>query len=218
MLVIRDVFIQTSASYLWLSPAIHVATVVLIISIFRYGRRLGEITNAYFGILFLFVAFGNHIAMTENYGLVVITGNVVQIAAVGLFWFWDILESRNEYVFTRLPMWRYWVVPLALLAFWSPVNADLSPNLDPMLFLTSSFGVMFCPTTPVAIAILTLIYPRVNKYVLGVTSFVGLLIGAFNAVSLFIMPGYSLWNFVMHIPLISLSLYGLLIERMVRDK
>jgi len=217
MLVIRDVFIQTSASYLWLSPVVHVTTILLIISIFLYGRRMGRITDAYFGILFLFMAFGNHIAITESYGLVVITGNLVQIAVVGLFWFWEVLKSQNVYVFKRLPLWRYWVIPFAILAFWSPINADLSPNFSPLLLLTSSFGVMFCPTTPVVIAILTLIFPRVNNFVLRVTSFVGFLIGLFNAISLFTMPGYSLWNFILHIPLISISLYGLIIARMVRN-
>lgn len=217
MLVIRDVFIQTSTSYLWLSPVIHITTIMLIISIFLYGRRIGRIANAYFGILFIFMALSNHIAISENYGLVVITGNMAQIVVVSLFWFWDVLKSQNVYVFKRLPLWRYWVIPFAVLAFWSPINANLTPNFSPLLFLTSSFGMMFCPTTPVVIAILTLIFPRVNKYVLGVTSFVGLLIGAFNAMSLFIMPGYSLWNFILHTPLISISLYGLFIARTVRN-
>lgn len=213
MLVIRDVFIQTSVAYLWLSPAIHVAIIILFFSLYRWGQRIGGIANAFFGILFLFLAFGNHIAVTENYGLVVITGNLVQIVVVGLFWFWDIFKSRNVYVFSRLPLWRYWVIPFAFLAFWSPITPDLHPDFNPLLLLTSSFGVMFCPTTPVILALLTLIYPKVNKYVLIVTSFVGLIIGVFNAMSLFIMPGYSLWNFILHIPLISISLYSLLITR-----
>jgi hypothetical protein len=78
-------------------------------------------------------AFSNHIAITENYGLVVITGNVVQIAVVSLFWLWDVLKSENVYVFNSLPLWRYWVIPLAILEFWSPINADLSPNFSPQL-------------------------------------------------------------------------------------
>lgn len=145
------------------------------------------------------------------------TGNVVQVTIVGLFWIWDTFKARNEYLFQKLPVWRYWVVPLAFLAFWSPMNPDLSPNLNPLLLLTSSFGVMFCPTAPVVIAILTLIYPRVNKYLLGVTSFVGFLIGIFNAMALLLMPGYSLWNFILHIPLISISLYGLVIPRIIKN-
>jgi len=216
MLVIRDVFVQTSVAYLWLSPVIHVATIILIIAIFRYGRKTSRIADAFFGALFLFIAFSNHIAITENYGLAVITGNVVQIAVLGLLWLWDAWEPRNAFVFQRLPLWRYWVVPFAILAFWSPMNADLSPSFNPLLFLTSSYGVMFCPTTPVVVALLTIIYPRVNRYVLGATSFVGFIIGLFNAISLLIMPGYSVWNFVLHLPLIFISLYGLLIARIVK--
>ena len=217
MLVIRDVFLQTSVAFLWLSPLIHVATIMLIVAIFRYGRRAGRIADAYFGILFLFLAFSNHIVITENYGLVAITGNVVQIVFVGLFWLWDVSRQQNVFVFQSLPVWRYWVIIPAALAFWSPINADLSPNFSPLLLLTSSFGVMFCSTTPVVIALLTLIYPNVNKYVLAVTSFVGFLIGIFNAISLFIMPGYSVWNFVLHLPLILISLYGLLIAKIVKN-
>ena len=97
MLVYRDVFTQTSVTYLWLSPVLHVATIFLIIVLYRYGPKLGRIADAYFGLLFLFLAFANHIAVTEKYGLVVMTGNVAQIMIVGLFWIWDIFNASNEY-------------------------------------------------------------------------------------------------------------------------
>jgi len=96
------------------------------------------------------------------------------------------------------------------------MNAELGPDFNPLLLLTSSFGVMYCPTTPFIIAVLTLIYPRVNMYVLRVTSFVGLLIGVFNAMSFFLMPGYTLWNLILHTPLIFISIYGLLISVLVK--
>lgn len=217
-LIIREVFVQTSVAYLWLSPIIHVVTVVLLVGLCRYGSRIGRVADAFFAILFLFFAFGNHIAVTENYGVVVLTGNVVPVFIVGLFWMWEAYRPRNEYVFARLPAWRYWVLPLVFLAFWSPIGGELNPDFNPLLLLTSSFGVMFCPTTPLIIALLTLIYPRVNMYVLRITSFVGLLVGVFNATSFFIMPGYTLWNLVLHIPLIFISAYGLLIPVLVRKK
>jgi len=215
-LVIRDVIIQTSVAYSWLSPVVHVATILLLIALYRYWQKMGRVVDAYFGVLFLFFAFSQHIAMTENYGLAVITGNLVMILIVGLSWMWEAFRPRNEYVFQRLPAWRYWVVPFAILAFWFPVNVDLSPNLSPLLLLTSSFGVMFCPTTPVVIAILTLIYLRVNRHLLWITSFVGLLIGLFNALSFFVMPGYTLWILFLHTPLIFISIYGLLLPRILR--
>lgn len=217
-LVIKEVFVQTSVAYLWLSPIIHVITVVLLVGLYRYGSRIGRVADAFFGILFLFFAFANHIAVTENYGLVVLTGNSVSIFIVGLFWMWEVYRPRNEYVFERLPAWRYWVLPFVILAFWSPMNAGLGPDFNPLLLLTSSFGVMYCPTTPFVIAILTLIYPKVNMYVLRITSFVGLVIGVFNAVSFFIMPGYTLWNMILHTPLIFISAYGLLIPVLVKKE
>jgi len=129
---------------------------------------------------------------------------------------WVILGlARAHYIFVRLPAWRYWVLPLAFLAFWSPIDAQLNPDFNPLLLLNSSFGVMFCPTTPVVIAILSLFYPRVGKHVLRITSFVGLIIGLFNALSYFIMPDYTLWNLFLHTPLILISLYGLLIPILV---
>jgi hypothetical protein len=214
--VIRDVFMQTSVAYLWLSPAIHIITILLVVAMYRYGSRVGRVADAFFGILFLFFAFGNHIAVTENYGLVVLTGNLVPILIVGLFWMGEVYKPLNTYVFQRLPAWRYWVLPFVFLAFWSPINTELSPDFSPLLLLTSSFGVMYCPTTPLIVAVLTLIYPRVNIFLLRITSFVGLLIGLFNVMSFFMMPGYTLWNLILHTPLILISAYGLLISILVK--
>lgn len=215
-LVIKDVLIQTSAAYLWLSPIIHVITIVLLIALYLYGSKIGRVTDAFFGILFFFFSFSNHIAVTEHYGLAVITGNLVPIFIVSLFWMWEVYRPHNEYTFERLPAWRYWVLPFVFLAFWSPINASLSPDFNPLLVLTSSFGVMYCPTTPLIIAILTLIYPKVNMLVLRTTSFVGLIIGLFNAMSFFMMPGYTLWMLVLHTPLIFISAYGLIIPILVK--
>ncbi len=217
-LVMRDVFIQTSVAYLWLSPVVHVATVLVIVAVYFYGTKIGRIVDAFFGFLLLFIAFSNHIATTENYGFVVIAGNLVPIFIVGLFWILEVFKPRNEYVFRRLPAWRYWVLPLVVLAFWSPISPDLSPDFNPLLLLTSSFGVMYCPTTPFIVALLTLIYPKVNILLLRVMSFVGLFIGIFNIMAYFIMPGYTLWNLILHIPLVTISAYGLALASIVRDR
>jgi hypothetical protein len=214
-LVIKEVLMKTSVAYLWLSPIVHIVTVALLVSLVLYGSKAGRVVDAFFAILFLFIAFSNHIAVTDKYGLAVVTGNLVSVLIVGLFWAWEVYKPQNDYVFKRLPAWRYWVLPFAFLAFWSPIDAQLNPNFNPLLLLNSSFGVMFCPTTPVVIALLSLIYPRVGTQVLRTTSFVGLMIGLFNALSYFIMPGYTLWNLFLHTPLILISLYGLLIPILV---
>jgi hypothetical protein len=217
-LVIKEVLMKTSVAYLWLSPIVHVITIVLLVALYLYGSRVGRIVDAFFAILIFFIAFSNHIAVTDTYGLAIVTGNLIPILIVGLFWAWEVYKPQNKYVFEKLPTWRYWVLPFAFLAFWSPINAQLNPDFNPLLLLTSSFGVMYCPTTPVIIALLTLIYPMVNRHVLRTTSFVGLIIGLFNAMSYFIMPGYTLWNLILHTPLIFISLYGLLLPILVKKK
>ena len=216
-LVIKEVLMKTSVAYLWLSPIVHVFTVALLVALYLYGSRVGRVADGFFAVLFLFIAFGNHIAVTDTYGLAVITGNLVPILIVGLLWVWEIYRPQNDYVFERLPAWRYWVLPFAFLAFWSPIDTQLSPDFNPLLLLNSSFGIMYCSTTPVIIAILTLIYPGVNRTVLRATSFVGLIMGLFNLLSYFIMPGYTLWNLALHTPLIFISLYGLLIPVLVKS-
>ncbi len=217
-LVIKEVLIKTSGAYLWLSPIIHVITIVLLVALYLYRSRVGRIVDAFFAILILFIAFSNHITVTDTYGIAIVTGNLIPVLIVGLFWVWEVYKPKNNYVFEKLPTWRYWVLPFAFLAFSSPINAQLNPDFNPLLLLTSSFGVMYCPTTPVIIALLTLIYPMVNRYVLRITSFVGLIIGLFNAMSYFIMPGYTLWNLILHTPLIFISLYGLLLPILVKKK
>ena len=215
-LVIKEVLMKTSVEYLWLSPIVHFVTLLLLVALVLYGSRVGRVVDVFFAILFLFIAFSNHIAVTDTYGLAVVTGNLVPVLIVGLFWVWEVYKPNNNYAFKRLPAWRYWVVPFAFLAFWSPINAQLNPDFNPLLLLTSSFGVMYCPTTPVIVALLTLIYPRVNIHVFRTTSFVGLIIGLFNVMSYFTMPGYTLWNLVLHTPLVFISLYGLMIPMLVK--
>ncbi|MFW9984531.1 MAG: hypothetical protein ACFFCB_07370 [Candidatus Odinarchaeota archaeon] len=215
-LVMKEVLTQTAGTYSWLTPAIHVATLTLLVALYFYGSKIGRVASAFFGILFVFIAFGNHVTDTQNYGLVVVTGNLASVLVVGLFWMWEAYKPRNEYVFRRLSLWRYWLLPLVFLAFWFPMNVQAAPDFNPLLLLTSSFGVMFCPTAPLIIALLTLIYPNVNKRVLRVTSFVGLVFGFFNVLSFFVMPGYPLWLLILHAPLIFISFYGLLLPTLVR--
>ena len=111
-LVIKEVLMKTSVAYLWLSPIVHVITAVLLVALYLYGSRMGRIVDVFFAILFLFIAFSNHITVTDTYGLAIVTGNLVSILIVGLFWIWEVYRPQNDYVFERLPAWRYWVLPL----------------------------------------------------------------------------------------------------------
>ena len=64
--------------------------------------------------------------------------------------------------------------------------------------------------------LLTLLYPHIDLRLLRVTSLAGFLIGLFNILSAFIMPGYTLWMLFLHTPLIFISFYGLLLPYIVQ--
>ncbi len=218
ILEVIETISETFSRLSWVSPLIHVTTLILLGLLFVYGRRIGRVLDVYFAALFVFMTLSNNIADTEGYGLVVLLGNLVPMLIVALLWVREACKPVNEYSFSGLPSWRYWVVPLAVLAFWFPMGSDYGPNFDPLLLLTSDYGIFFCPTTPVILSIMTLIFPRVDRLLLSVTGLVGLILGLLNALTLFIDPTYTTWIFVLHIPLILVSLYALLVPKIVRTE
>ncbi|MBD3159525.1 MAG: hypothetical protein GF309_12100 [Candidatus Lokiarchaeota archaeon] len=216
--VIGAVLGATATTYFWLSPVFHVATILLVVSFLLYGNRFGRIADLFFGIMLLFAGITQHIAYTEDYGLTIITGNLVMISIVGFFWLLEAYKPQNDYSLGKLPLWRYWVVPFAVLAYWFPVDTAGAPNFSLLTLVMGPYGVAFCPTTPVIVALLTLAYPNVNEKLLTITSLGGLIIGIWNMLSIFLMPGYTLWLLSLHIPLVVVPSYGLLISRMVKSE
>jgi hypothetical protein len=215
--VIVEILQHASQTFSKFAPIVHISTLLLLVLLALYGQKLGRVFDGHFALVFLFIALTNNIAVTDSYGFVILTGNLVPFSVVALLWILETYRPRNVFEFPSFPSWRYWVLPFAILAFWFPVSQEGALYLDPLLLLTSDYGVFFCPTVPVVLAVLTLIYPRVNGELLAVTSFSGLLIGLFNAMSLFITPGYTIWLLVVHIPLIVMSLYGLLIPKLIES-
>ena len=218
-LVMVELFSTTSLSYpLWLRGFLHILTLILVVLLILYGSRLGRFASAYFGLLFLFHSFTQNIAMLPSYGLTILLGNLVLLAVLGIFWLWEAFRPQNEYAFTRLSWWRYWPIPFVILAFWFPYGVGLLPDFNPLLLLLSDFGVTFCATAPLIIAILTWIYPQVNKRLYTLTCFIGALIGIFNLLAPLTMPGYTLWMLFLHTPLILISFYGLLLPRFLASR
>ena len=134
--------------------------------------------------------------------------------AVAGFWIWEAIVLQNDFSPAKIPFWRYWVVPLAFLAFWYPLNNQTCmPDFNPAYLFTNGAGIAFCTMTPVYVGLLTLYYPRVNIAMLRITGLVGLMIGVYNMITnFFVNPGRLWWNGVLHIPLLIISLYGLVLS------
>jgi hypothetical protein len=89
----------------------------------------------------------------------------------------------------------------------------MCPDFNIIYLLTNEAGLTFCMMTPVYISLLILHYPRINLVTLIVTSLVGTIIGIYNILTNFIMfPSLLWWNGILHLPLILISVYGLIIS------
>jgi len=194
----------------------------LLICIILLRNRAARIFNLYVAITYLLFAFLQNIAFTEKYGLAIITTNIVMFLLVALFWIWEALVQKNDFTSPTKLSKKYWIIPLAFLAFWYPINFEtMGPDFNILYLLTNEAGLTFCMMTPVYISLLILYYPRINIVTLRITSLVGVIIGFYNILTNFIMfPSLLWWNGILHLPLISISVYGLIIslkKRMIEE-
>jgi hypothetical protein len=193
-------------------PIFKIIPIMLLIGIFVFRNRLARLFAVYVCFSYILFAVGQSMAVTEEYGVSICTINMIMFPAVAAFWLWEAVVLYNDFTLTRQPLWRYWVVPLAVLAFWGPISRA-KPDFNPAYLFTNGAGVAFCMMTPVYVGLLTLYWPKVNIAALRVTSLVGLIIGLYNMLTNFIMrPSTHWWNGVLHIPLLVISLYGLILS------
>ena len=199
-----------------LFPIFKIIPVLLVISIIFLKNAVTRPFSVYVGITYVLFAFLQSIAVTENYGLGIITINAIMFSLVAAFWFWEAIIQKNDFTSQKQPKWKYWVVPLAFLAFWYPLtisDGSMIPDFNPIGILTNMAGLAFCLMTPVYVGILTLYHPKINIATLRVTSLVGVIIGIYNVLVNFILAFNTMWwNGVLHIPLLTISVYGLVLS------
>ena len=92
-----------------LMPVAKAVPVVLIAGLLIFGNRVRRAFNLYVALLFLALAILQTTAVTDKYGLVVITGNLALILVVGLVWAWEVIVERNDFTPRRHRWWKWWV-------------------------------------------------------------------------------------------------------------
>lgn len=215
--VIRELLIATShpEPYTALAPLFHLATIALIALIAWRPAHAGRVLAAYMGVNYLIIGWVQGQGVTETYGYVVQTGNVVACALLGVIWLIVALRNRLSVSFEHLDWRHYALAPLALLAFWSPaafIDGVVYPDFNPMLLLTSpAYGLSYCLTTPVFLFLLIIALPNVPPLAYRITAFNALPYGLVNITSLF-DPAFW-WMGVLHIPLLALSIAALIMVR-----
>jgi hypothetical protein len=217
--VIMSILMVSITPYQAWGWVFHVATLAVVaLTLFR-PRVAGRVTAAYLGVNYLLIAALQTNAVTEEYGFAVQTGALVATTLLGLLWLWVAWRDELRASFKDIPSWRWGLLPLALLVFWSPIGLEGSrvvPNFDPLLLLTSlEYGLTYCFVTPVFLFLLILFYPKVNNFAFRVTAFNALLYGLINLIHWF-NPD-MVWMGVMHIPLLVTPLVALSMPMLERD-
>ena len=137
-------------SHAELYPIFKLIPMALLVAIIVFRNKAARIFSIYVGISYVLFAFGQSIAVTEKYGLAICTINLVMFLAVAALWVWEAVVLQNDFTPRKRPTWTYWVVPLAFLAFWYPINLKTGkPDFNPIYIFTSPAGVAFCLMTPV---------------------------------------------------------------------
>lgn len=207
-LVIYESLSQGLNPYLMLQPIFHIIPLVLIVLLFIFKNKIGRLFNIYIAINFLLIAFLQNIVITPSFGLVFLTPNFTLFLIVAGFWLWECFLMENDFTWQKQEAWKFWVVPLAILAFWFPVGISGWPDFNPLYFLYSTSALAFCNMTPVYLAVMSFFHPNYNRATLRMHGFIGILYGVINIVNIVFNPIGLWWIAVLHIPLLSISFYS----------
>jgi len=191
-------------------PLFKIIPIILVISIIFLGNKVSRIFSIYAGIAYLFFNVLQNFSVTTQYGLGILTQNLVMMFLISLLWFWEAYAGKNDFSPVNTSVMKISIALLAFLAFWDPINpVTHGINFDPVFLVNNAGGLAFCMMTPVFLAILIWFYPKVNLALLRVNSLAGIIIGIFNVLVVFANPAVYWWFGFLHIPLFVLGVCGM---------
>jgi len=207
-------FIQVVASDLYAvkavyapyMPVLHLFVVLLLLALILLRGRFGRAFALLVALnltLTLFVQAG---VRTDPYGLVILTELFLWYLIVIVLWIWEACVRRTDFSFKAGTLRPYWLIPLAVIAFWDP---DQAWNLSLSFFVHGFAPTAFCMVTPIYLTVLLFAFPRVNLPLLRVHGFMGVVVGLISfAISFMQEPSAGLYWGLLHMPLLIISWYA----------
>jgi len=187
--------------------------IILILLIIFYNNKIRKIFSIWIGFSYIIFALVQNIAITEEYGIGILTFNLITFILIGLSWFWEAGMGLNIYdIKQNIRKKSNWLfIFLAVFSFWGPTQTQIT-NFNLVSIFTNSSGMAFCMMTPVFLTILILSYPSVNFAVLRISSFIGLIIAFYNILPVFDALSQRWWHGILHIPLLIISLHAFILS------
>ena len=194
-------------------PVFQVIAIIMFLSLVFFRTKFSGIFCIYAAVCYALFNVQS-VAVTEKYGLSIVTFNIFAFNLVATSWGWEAVAGRNDFSKIRQPYWKYIVIAAAVFAFWLPISPKTGgPDFKLTYFLTSGSALTFCLMTPVFMAVLIFFYPTVNFVTLRVTGLIGTFIGLANVIPKLILRMYSTWwDGFLHLPLLILSLLGMVLS------
>ncbi len=187
---------------------IKVIFLVLVTCLISSKFRVERAFNYFVVILLIGIALFQNSAITSSYGIAVLPGNLILMAIIAIFWFNQIHTAEGTKIKNRIGYSKYWLIGLALLAYWFPVDATGKyPNFTLNELLFNESMVTGCMLMPVILVVAILYFNKINLTTLKVTGFIGLLFGVINMIVWFILNRELWWMGVLHLPLLVISFY-----------
>lgn len=192
-------------SYPVLFPIFKIIPIILIAGLFIYTNKAAALFIVYSFVLIMILAILQNSAMTQDYGFSVLSGNVIVYLLVAFSWLLELFTRQSDFSKPNRSRKHYWIIPLAMLAFWFPVNdSGLATDFSFIALFGNSAGLTTCMMLPVLLTVLYIYSPRVNPVTLRITAFAGLITGLLNVMQWFVLTDYWLLG-VLHLPLLIIS-------------
>jgi hypothetical protein len=196
-----------------LFPVFNILALLLLAGIMIRGRVFRRAFGLFLSSAYLLGGLLQSISISDRYGFSVSVSTLAVALLAALIWLREFLANKDAFGQPVRAVRLLGMVPFALLALWQPVNpVEQLPDFQLRYFLTSGSSLTFCMLTTLSLSVLIAHFPDIDCFVLFISSAFGLLVGLGNLWLEFVHLPELFWTGVLHIPLVGLSIVGLVIS------
>ncbi len=94
--VVRNAAVYRLVDLAWPSAVLHVLALALIAAVAVWGEGAARAFDAYAFAVYLMMAVGQNVGVSERYGLIVLTGNLALTLLVAFSWGWECVVGREQ--------------------------------------------------------------------------------------------------------------------------
>jgi len=192
-------------------PYFHLAMLLIFGALFIWKNRFGKAFSVITGLHFLVILYMQTGAITDKYGLVFYPNAFIMMFSMALGWIWESFIRKIDFSFKKIQPRHYLLIAAAVFSFWNP---DRAGDYRLILFMTSTSPIAFCMITTIYLALMCVLYPRVNLPLFRISSYISILIGIVTLGMGFFMdpPARGRYWTLLHTPMVGVAVYSFVLS------